>query len=92
LVEGKLHQSWHLLAPRQHGDKIRRGYMSRWDMFLKHAFNPIYDLRRNSHGVLEIDGNKQNSKESSIAISVRGRKTRTLLANNYTPKIPKRKL
>jgi hypothetical protein len=24
-----------------HGDKVRRGYMSRWDMFLKHSFNPI---------------------------------------------------
>ena len=28
------------------------------DMFLKHAFNPLYDLRRNSYGVLEFDGNK----------------------------------
>jgi hypothetical protein len=27
------------------------------DMFLKPAFNPIYDLRRNCYGVLEFDGN-----------------------------------
>jgi hypothetical protein len=41
-----------------HGDKARRGYLSRWDIFLQHKFNPIYDLRRNSWGVLEFDGNK----------------------------------
>ena len=27
-------------------------------MFLQHKFNPIYDLRRNTCGVLEFDGNK----------------------------------
>lgn len=41
-----------------HGDKGRRGYLCRWKMFLQHRFNPIYDLRRNTCGVLEFDGNK----------------------------------
>ncbi len=43
---------------RWHGDKARRGYLSRWEIFIKHGFNPIYDLRRNTWGVLEFDGNK----------------------------------
>ncbi len=41
-----------------HGDKTRRGYISRWVCFVKHGFNPLADLRRNSFGVLEFDGNK----------------------------------
>jgi hypothetical protein len=43
---------------RWHGDKKRRGYISRWACFVKHGFNPLEDLRRNSFGVLEFDGNK----------------------------------
>ncbi|MGH6842401.1 MAG: hypothetical protein ACREDV_09980 [Methylocella sp.] len=43
---------------RWHGDKTRRAYVSRWDMFIKHQFNPYADLKRNSHGVLEFSGNK----------------------------------
>lgn len=43
---------------RWHGDKTRRAYIDRWDMFIKHGFNPHADLKRNSHGVLEFSGNK----------------------------------
>jgi hypothetical protein len=43
---------------RWHGDKTRRAYVSRWDMFIKHQFNPLADLKRNSYGVLEFSGNK----------------------------------
>ncbi len=43
---------------RWHGDKTRRAYMSRWDMFIKHQFNPHADLKRNSYDVLEFSGNK----------------------------------
>lgn len=41
-----------------HGRKGDRGYQSRWDMFVKHGFDPHEDLKRNSHGVLEFAGNK----------------------------------
>ena len=43
---------------RWHGDKRRRAYISRWDMFIAHQFNPHIDLKRNSYGVLEFSGNK----------------------------------
>ncbi|MCI0600447.1 MAG: hypothetical protein L0Y60_13160, partial [Beijerinckiaceae bacterium] len=41
-----------------HGDKRRRGYLTRWGIFVKHGFDPMSDLRRNTWGVLEFDGNK----------------------------------
>lgn len=41
-----------------HGDKTRRGYVDRWQMFLNHQFNPYTDLKRNTYGVLEFSGNK----------------------------------
>ena len=41
-----------------HGRKYDRGYLSRWDMFVKHAFDPHADLKRNSFGVLEFATNK----------------------------------
>jgi hypothetical protein len=41
-----------------HGRKPDRGYQSRWGMFLKHGFDPLEDLKRNSHGVLEFAANK----------------------------------
>jgi hypothetical protein len=43
---------------RWHGDKTRRAYVSRWDMFIEHQFNPHADLKRNSYGALEFSGNK----------------------------------
>jgi hypothetical protein len=41
-----------------HGRKGDRGYQSRWEMFVNHAFDPHEDLKRNSHGVLEFATNK----------------------------------
>ena len=41
-----------------HGRKGDRRYQSRWDMFLKHGFDPVTDLKRNTHGILEFAGNK----------------------------------
>jgi hypothetical protein len=41
-----------------HGRKPDRGYQSRWQMFVKHGFDPLEDLKRNSHGVLEFAANK----------------------------------
>ncbi len=41
-----------------HGRKNERGYQSRWEMFVRHAFDPHEDLKRNSSGVLEFATNK----------------------------------
>jgi hypothetical protein len=41
-----------------HGRKAARGYISRWDMFLEHNFDPLTDLKRNTAGVIEFAGNK----------------------------------
>jgi len=41
-----------------HGKKVNRAYVSRWDMFLEHNFDPYTDLKRNTYGVYEFGGNK----------------------------------
>ena len=41
-----------------HGVKANRNYVGRWGMFLEHDFDPWADLKRNSFGVLEFNGNK----------------------------------
>lgn len=41
-----------------HGRKWQRYYLSRWDMFVKHGFDPITDLKYNSFRVIEFAGNK----------------------------------
>jgi hypothetical protein len=41
-----------------HGPKPKRNYIGRWDMFVKHQFDPHVDLKRNSWGVFEWAGNK----------------------------------
>ena len=47
---------------RWHGKKAQRGYLSRWDMFVRHGFDPFVDLKRNTNGVLEWAGNKPELK------------------------------
>ena len=41
-----------------HGAKVKRRYVDRWGMFVKHNFDPHTDLKKNSYGVLEFAGNK----------------------------------
>jgi hypothetical protein len=41
-----------------HGRKSDRGYLSRWDMFLKNGFDPTTDLKFNTSRVIEFAGNK----------------------------------
>ena len=41
-----------------HGAKEKRAYVSRWEILSRHSFNPTSDLKRNTHGVLELAGNK----------------------------------
>ncbi len=43
---------------RWHGSKERRAYVSRWDILVRHDFDPDEDLKRNTFGILELTGNK----------------------------------
>jgi hypothetical protein len=43
---------------RFHGSKAARGYLDRWGMFVKHGFDPLVDIKRNSWGVVEWSGAK----------------------------------
>ena len=50
-VPGSIEHRWH-------GSKDLRKYVDRWSILLKHAFDPIEDLKRNTSGLLELAGNK----------------------------------
>jgi hypothetical protein len=39
-----------------HGAKVRRGYLSRWQILIDHKFNPVTDLRYDSQGLLRVIG------------------------------------
>ena len=41
-----------------HGPKAARFYVDRWSIVSKHGFDPDVDLKRNTHGLLELAGNK----------------------------------
>ncbi len=57
-VNGRLGVVPGIIEHRFHGAKQNRGYLGRWEMFVKHGFDPDTDLKRNSFGVLEWSGNK----------------------------------
>ena len=50
-VPGTIEHSWH-------GPKAARRYVERWDVLVRHSFDPGADLKRNVWGVLELAGNK----------------------------------
>jgi hypothetical protein len=50
-VAGTIEHGWH-------GPKDKRAYIGRWGILDKHKFDPEMDLKRNSHGVMELAGNK----------------------------------
>ena len=47
---------------RYHGNKGDRFYLDRWDMFVRHGFDPDTDLKKNAFGVIEFSGNKPELK------------------------------
>jgi hypothetical protein len=57
-VNGRIGAVPGIIEHRFHGRKIDRGYLGRWEMFVRHGFDPDADLKRNSHGILEWAGNK----------------------------------
>lgn len=50
-VPGTIEHQWH-------GAKDKRKYADRWQILTRHGFDPDHDLKRNSHGVIELAGNK----------------------------------
>ncbi len=59
-VAGTIEHHWH-------GQKARRRYVERWDVLAAHRFDPETDLRRNTHGVLELAGNKPELRRAMEA-------------------------
>jgi hypothetical protein len=57
-VNGRIGAVRGTIEHRFHGAKGNRGYQGRWDMFVRHGFDPDQDLIRNSYGVMEWAGNK----------------------------------
>ena len=50
-VPGSIEHRWH-------GSKDLRKYVDRWSILLKHGYDPLEDLKRNTSGLLELAGNK----------------------------------
>jgi hypothetical protein len=50
-VAGSIEHNWH-------GAKDKRKYVDRWQVLIRHKFDPSADLKRNVHGVFELAGNK----------------------------------
>lgn len=41
-----------------HGKKLNRKYLDRWEILLRHDFDPDYDLSHNDAGIVNLTGNK----------------------------------
>lgn len=46
-----------------HGSKQRRGYSSRDLILANNHFNPVTDIKKNSHGIWELTGNKPKLRD-----------------------------
>lgn len=57
-VHGRIGYVHNVINHRFHGKKPKRDYLGRWQMFLRHGFDPDRDLKRNTYGVLEWSGSK----------------------------------
>lgn len=59
-IPGTIEHLWH-------GAKEARKYISRWDILKKHQFDPQADLKRNTSGVWELQGNKPEFKRDLVS-------------------------
>lgn len=57
-VHGRIGYSNGVIDHAFHGAKAGRQYLSRWQMFLRHGFDPDQDLMTNTNGVIEWSGTK----------------------------------
>lgn len=58
LINGRVGYLHNTIEHQWHGRKKSRAYIGRWDIIKKHAFDPDLDLKWNTHGVVELAGNK----------------------------------
>ena len=58
-VPGRLEHQWH-------GTKEKRGYWSRWDILIKHKFNPKTDVAYDSQGTMVLCGANKYDLEHDI--------------------------
>jgi hypothetical protein len=56
-----------------HGPKASRGYVDRWSILIKNAFDPAIDLKHNTYGLVELAGNKPHLQHD-IDLYFRGRR------------------
>jgi len=68
-VTGSILHSWH-------GKKVDRQYASRWQILVKHQFNPATDLKRDSQGLwqLEVWDSRQRNLRDAIRAYFRARR------------------
>ena len=57
-VQGSLSHVGGTIEHLFHGPKEFRQYQERWTVLIEEGFNPITDIKRNLHGVVELAGNK----------------------------------
>ena len=50
-----------------HGAKANRRYVSRWDVLVRHAFDPVADVYHNAQGVLELTDAKPAMRDAMRA-------------------------
>ncbi len=71
-VDGTIEHHWH-------GRKADRKYMDRWEIFVKNQFDPDTDIKKNTHGVVELSGNKPElSRELFLYYRARSEDANTL--------------
>lgn len=47
-----------------HGAKANRKYVSRWDILVRHAYDPIADVYHNAQGVLELEDDNADLRDA----------------------------
>ena len=52
-----------LILHHWHGPKAKRRYKSRWQILVKHEFNPLEDIKRDWQGLWQMTGNKPQLTE-----------------------------
>lgn len=64
-VHGTLRHYWH-------GDKKNRKYRERWQILVKHQFDPLYDIKRDHNNIWQLENNKPSLRDD-IRTYFRGR-------------------
>ena len=63
VVRGDLGYARGTILHSFHGSKANRRYVTRWDILVRHRFDPHSDVFRNSQGVLELEERKPELRD-----------------------------